>query len=119
IERTVFYNLPEARPQVDVRCALVAGSAGEGRFAGAPVQKRTLSELVQGPVDFLKIDVDGGELELLGGASSVIDASRPAVMIETTPETHEPVVRWFTGRRYAPARVFDHGGYRNVVLLPS
>jgi len=119
IERTVFYNLPDARPQVDIRCALVAGGSGDGRFAGAPVQKRTLAELVPGPVDLLKIDVDGGELELLAGAAPVVEASRPAVMIETTPETHEPVVRWFTGRRYTLARLFDHGGYRNVVLLPK
>src|SRR4051812_18422261 len=101
IERTVFYNLPEARPQVDIRRALVAGATGDGRFAGAPVQKRTLAELAPGPVDFLKIDVDGGELDLLGGASTVIDTSRPAGMIETTPETHEAVVRWFTARRHA------------------
>ena len=64
---------------------------------------------------------DGGlsKVDLLAGASAVVDASRPAVMIETTPDTHEPVVRWFAGRRYTTARVFDHGGYRNVVLLPS
>jgi hypothetical protein len=119
IERTVFYNLPERRPQLDIHCALVAGKTGEGRFAGAPVQKHTLQELVPEPVDLLKIDVDGGEVDLLAGASAVIDESRPAVMIETTAETHQPVVSWFTNRRYGVSRVFDHGGYRNVVLLPE
>jgi hypothetical protein len=102
-----------------VQCAFVAGAGGEASFAGAKVARRTLADLVRGRVDLLKIDVDGGEVNLLKGGGEVIDTSRPAVMIETTPATHDPVVAWFTGRRYAVKRLFDHGGYRNVVLLPA
>ncbi len=120
IERTLFYNLPEPKPAVDVQCAFVSGtSGGEVTFAGAKVPRRTLAELVREPVDFLKIDVDGGEVHLLTGAASVIEASRPAVMIETTPTTHDAVVAWFTARQYGVRKMFEHGSYRNTVLLPA
>src|SRR5207253_2295025 len=110
IEHTVFYNLPENRPDVDVQCAFVGGAPGEATFAEQKVQRRTLADLVHGGVDFLKIDVDGGEVNLLTGAASVIEAYRPAVMIETTPLTHSKVIEWFTARRYTAKKVFDHGG---------
>ncbi len=119
IERTVFYNLPEPRPTVDVQCAFVAGAIGEGTFAGAKIQKKPLVDLVHGGVDFLKIDVDGGERHLLNGAVAVIETSRPAVMIETTPTTHQAVVAWFAERQYKTTKVFDRGSHRNVVLMPS
>ncbi|MHB1204512.1 MAG: FkbM family methyltransferase [Rhodospirillaceae bacterium] len=119
IERTVFYNLPDTRPEIDVRLAFVAAGTGENPFAGAKVPRRTLQDLAPGPVDFLKIDVDGGEIGLLAGAAPVIEASRPAVMIETTRDTHDDVLAWFGARRYHTNRVFDHGTHRNVVLLPQ
>jgi hypothetical protein len=119
IEHTVFYNLPETRPQVDIQCAFVGGAPGEVSFAGAKVQRRTLTDLVRGGVDFLKIDVDGGELNLLAGAAAVIETHRPFVMIETTPATHNNVAAWFEARRYATKKVFDHGGHRKLVLVPA
>jgi hypothetical protein len=119
IERTVFYHLPDSRPEIDVKLAFVAATTGEGRFGAAKVPRRTLQELTQGPVDFLKIDVDGGEMGVLAGAAPVIDASRPAVMIETARDNHDDVLAWFAARRYQTNRVFDHGAHRNVILLPQ
>lgn len=118
IEHTVSYNSAPARPAVTIHNAFVGTGVGEVTFAGAKVPMRPLADLVQGPVDFLKVDVDGGEESLLKGAAPVIEASRPVVMIETTPASHAAVEAWFAARRYAVTRVFDHGGYRNVVLAP-
>lgn len=120
IERTVSYNCGgiQPRPLVQIHTAFVSAGAGEVTFAGAKVPMRPLADLVQGPIDFLKIDVDGGEESLLKGAASMIDASRPIVMIETTPATHASVESWFTDKHYAVRRLFDHGDYRNVILTP-
>jgi hypothetical protein len=120
IRRTAACNLP-ARPAPDIviQCAFVGGRAGTVTFAGADVPQRPLADLVAGPVDFLKIDVDGGEVALLAGADAVIETHRPAVMIETTPATHDPVCAWFQSRRYDMRRVFDHGSHRNVVFTPA
>lgn len=119
IERTVFYNLPDTKPEIDVRLAFVADGTGESHFAGAKVPRRTLQELAPGPVDFLKVDVDGGEMGLLAGATPVIEASRPAVMIETSRDSHDDVLAWFGAKRYQTNRVFDHGAHRTVVMLPQ
>ena len=116
IERTVAYN--DAGSRVNIHNAFVGGEDGEMSFAGAKVPMRSLDALIQGPVDCLKIDVDGGEDKLLMGAGTVIETSRPIVMIETTPATHGAVAAWFAARHYTVQRVFDHGDYRNVVLTP-
>lgn len=121
IRANVGHNLdPLKAPEVTLHTAFVGAQAAEGvPFAGVKVPQKPLRDLVQGPVDFLKIDVDGGELGLLEGAASVIETHRPAVMIETTPATHDPVIAWFTARQYKVLRVFDRGDYRNVVLSAS
>lgn len=118
IERTVAANASLPAPRVEVHCAYAAGRDGDHMFAGAPVPKRALAGLISGPVDFIKIDVDGGEIALLKGAEPLFEASKPAVMIETTPRTHEAVAAFFTARGYTARRVFDRGDYRNMVLTP-
>ena len=47
-----------------------------------PVRGAPLDDLVDSKVDFIKIDVEGMELEVLEGAARVIAASRPKIMIE-------------------------------------
>ncbi|TAL01591.1 MAG: hypothetical protein EPO08_10070 [Rhodospirillaceae bacterium] len=121
MRRSAACNLaPGPAPEVVIHCAFVGESVAEAvTFAGARVPQRSLADLVSGPVDFLKIDVDGGEVALLKGAATVIEQYRPPVMIETTSTTHEPVVAWFEARKYAVRRVFDHDSYRNVVVMPT
>ena len=67
-------SLPDSRPEIDVKLVFAAAAPGESRFAGAKVPRRALQEIVQGPVGFLKIDVDGGEMSLLAGAAPLIEA---------------------------------------------
>src|SRR5262249_4822558 len=110
MRRSAAFNLaPGPAPEVVIQCAYVGGRAADAvTFAGGRVPQRSLGDLVNGGVDFLKIDVDGGEVALLAGAAAVIEAHRPSVMIETTPTTFEPVKTWFAERRYDLRKVFDH-----------
>ena len=43
--------------------------------------------VIDAPVDFIKIDVEGGELDVLRGASELIDRDRPLISIEFGPKT--------------------------------
>ncbi len=54
---------------------LVAAEAGS-------IQTAPLDQLLEGEVDFMKIDVEGMELEALEGAARIIARSRPKIMVE-------------------------------------
>lgn len=58
-------------------------------------------------LDFVKIDVEGGELHVLHGAARTVERFRPAMFIEieerhTARYDHSPgdVVAWLTARGY-------------------
>lgn len=46
------------------------------------VRRLKLDELDLGPIGFIKIDVEGHELEVLRGAANVLQRDRPALLIE-------------------------------------
>lgn len=58
-------------------------------------------------LDFLKIDVEGGELHVLRGGEKTVDVCRPTMLIEIEARhidryayTPDDVVRWLTSRGY-------------------
>jgi hypothetical protein len=56
---------------------------------------RTLDELCRNGVvralDFIKCDVEGSELEVLQGASELLNAARPGLLLEVSKEASEGV----------------------------
>jgi len=80
------------------------------------VEQRSLDDLLseQGiaQIDFLKIDVEGAELDLLEGSRQVLDASpraRLVVEIHARPDTIDacPVHRWLRERGYSIAALHE------------
>jgi len=65
-----------------VRHVLLGPSAGQTSFLGGVVDIVTLTDAVGGGADFVKIDVDGMEMEVLEGARGLLQRYRPKVMIE-------------------------------------
>lgn len=79
---------------------------GDGKVREIEVPLRTLDSLVDGPVDIIKIDVEGAELGVLRGASALLAASRPTIMFESGPEEvlghgKEALWRFLQERDYA------------------
>jgi hypothetical protein len=57
-----------------------------GDANGMPVDVVTLDSLpLDKPVSFIKIDVEGGELDVLKGAEKLLLKQHPALFIETQP----------------------------------
>ena len=119
IENTISYNVGnDPRPDVKVHNLFASNQSTKTRVGGKDVVTAGLDEIIRSPVDLIKVDVDGGEVNLLKGAENMIQDSRPLVMIETAPSTHDRVVAWFDGHSYTMDRVFDRGGYENVFFRP-
>lgn len=73
-------------------------------------------------VDFIKIDVEGHEIEVLKGAAATIEASRPIVLIELKKQHVKTVNDWFRNLDYKHCRLEDFNdvpGHRsNHIYVP-
>jgi FkbM family methyltransferase len=71
-----------------------------------PVQAITIDSLKLPRIDFIKIDVEGMELEVLAGAAQSIVSNKPALLVETIKADATTLCDWLTARDY---RVFHMG----------
>ncbi len=71
---------------------LVAGNFGATGFStdtkGGSYQALPLDERYQGECDFLKIDVEGMEVEVIRGAKNLLERCHPVIMAELWDEQH-------------------------------
>ena len=92
----------------------------EGRATGRDVNVPTerlddVWERAGSPaVSFLKIDTEGAELGVLQGAERLLDAERPALLIESRDARIEP---WLAARGYVASR--PHGFAPGNVLFEA
>jgi FkbM family methyltransferase len=74
----------------------------------ARVEQRSIDSLVQSkelpPPRYLKIDVEGAELQVLEGASATVERNHPDILIETHDRfvsgVHKACRQWLEGRGY-------------------
>jgi FkbM family methyltransferase len=66
----------------------------------AVVRKVALDEFNLPRVDFIKLDVEGMEMEALHGAEKTIKSSRPILLVEKIKSNGEELHRWFADRGY-------------------
>jgi FkbM family methyltransferase len=104
------------------------GSLNRNELPGAEqilekqVKVAPLDDFKIGSVDFIKIDVEGHEIEVLHGASATIENSRPIVLIELKTEHVEEADAWFRNLDYKHCRLedfIDATGHRsNHIFVP-
>jgi len=82
------------------------------------VELVTLSDVIDEPVDFLKIDVDGMEMEVIHGAQDLIKKSRPKIMIEVKNRYLDGFFGYMRGLNYVVKQQFNRGNHSNVFLIP-
>ncbi len=70
---------------------------------------------------FIKIDVEGGEYDVLIGAAKTIDKYKPRIVLATHgPELDEQCISWLTGKGYVTYAVNQpKGDKENVFIHPD
>lgn len=108
---------------------VVRGAAGLSRGVGdlvvgrltrdGPIPVMPLDELVDGgPVDFMKVDVEGMEFSVLAGAQAVIRTCRPLLLVETADRMEARLLEFCEEHRYRIERRFPGHNYTNYFLGP-
>src|SRR6201996_7363340 len=64
------------------------------------IRKLAIDEIGLPRVDFMKIDIEGMELEALEGARQTIEKSRPVMLIEKIKTDATQLVKWLEDRGY-------------------
>jgi len=98
------------------------GGLGATRFEADPggsVPVAPLDALVDSPVDFLKIDVEGMEMELLAGAMKLISRYRPILFIEVLDERVAAFMHWVDSNAYRVEKLFPDKTHCNYLLVPD
>jgi hypothetical protein len=111
--RRVFASNPRLRDRLSVLETTVAGTsdAAQGRLA--------LDEIAYSPEwfvpDFVKIDIDGGELDALRGAARLLAEHRPHLIVEThSRELELACAELLHAAGYAPSIVNNRGWLKDL-----
>jgi FkbM family methyltransferase len=95
---------------------------GAERLVEKDVKLATLDEFAFADVDFIKIDVEGHEVEVLKGAAKTIEKWRPIVLVELKKEHVQEVDQLFQPFDYKRCRLEDFNdvpGHRsNHIYVP-
>lgn len=98
------------------------GGLGAMRFAPDPqgsVPLSSLDKLVGGGVDFLKIDVEGMEMEVLAGAAASIARNRPTIFIEVLDDGVAIFMEWVDSNGYRIEKLFPDKTHCNYFVVPA
>jgi FkbM family methyltransferase len=74
----------------------------------------------EGDVRFIKIDVEGMELDVLAGAERLISRFRPTLAIEVAESHDDSFWKWLQAHRYQVVSVFfDYLHFKNYIAIPT
>jgi FkbM family methyltransferase len=122
---------------VDLSLVEQAVGATEGRLSGIPsvtaglgathfvpdpggeVAVAPLDNLPLGKVDFIKIDAEGMEMQVLAGAARLIAAQHPILYIEVVDEGVLEFMAWVDGNQYRVEKLFPDKTHCNYLLFPT
>jgi FkbM family methyltransferase len=134
--RAVLHIPVDARGREDHLKASIATGEDGAAVRRHEVEVRPLDSFDTASVRFIKVDVEGTELEVLAGAASTIARDRPVMLVELFVGHHDPrsaietICETYgydafvaTGQGLSPAMpIIDAGGKppsRNVIFKPA
>jgi FkbM family methyltransferase len=86
-----------------------------------PIRCAKLDDLpLDGDIAFIKIDVEGMEMEVLQGAEQIVSKFRPALAVEVELANADKFWRWAGARQYGVVNAFrDYLPVWNFLLIPT
>jgi FkbM family methyltransferase len=102
--------------------ASVVSHAVEGAAVDIEVEQTPLDKLNLPRVGFVKVDVEGFEMNVLEGAAGTIERDTPNVLVEAEnrhrPNAANDVIGWFAARGYKGYYLLD-GRWRSVATFDA
>ena len=83
------------------------------------VRSVPIDKLISADVNFIKIDVEGMEMEVLEGAAGLIQRWRPKLMVEVAKENRSQFLQWLETNSYAINREFIYVNATNIMVAPK
>lgn len=83
------------------------------------IRSTTLDSTIRGAVDFIRIDAESMELEVLEGAAHIIGESRPKIMIKVLNDHTDAFNQWLAANRYRMVRTFQYINAATLLIEPS
>jgi len=83
---------------------------------GKEVTVITLDELISEKVDFIKVDVQGKEIDALIGAKKLISSYQPDMLVEVAKNHIKDFRQFLEEVKYQMIKAFDHGRYVNFYI---
>ena len=97
----------------------VGGQVGRINLIGTEVEMTTLDAEVIEHVDFMKIDVDGMEIQLLEGARGLIERCKPRIMIEIGKANMPAFEAFLRTVGYVVRKRFERDVDTNCFIVPA
>jgi hypothetical protein len=76
-----------------------------------------LDSLPLGKVDFIKIDAEGMEMQVLAGAATIIAAQHPVLYVEVVDEGIGEFMAWVDRNGYRVEKLFPDKTHCNYLLV--
>jgi FkbM family methyltransferase len=111
-------------PRIGSNASFVSDDIDEiARGYGTIVPTFRLDQLIDGPIDVIKIDVEGAECRAVVGATSLITKHRPIVVTEiseamlrlVSKSSMRSYIEWFTTKGYSVSILDRNGGTPELV----
>jgi FkbM family methyltransferase len=110
-------RIGRATPSFSIRGGL--GATSMTSDPDGEIDVKTLDSMLSGPVDLLKIDVEGMEMSVLAGAEHMIRQSRPLIYIEIANANTPAFTQWLDAAGYRVERMFTDKAHANYLLAPK
>jgi FkbM family methyltransferase len=86
-------------------------------ITGGPIiNVESLDNIFTGNVNFIKIDIEGMESEVIKGATKTIKNSLPIILIEIS-KNHDEIYSFFKENEYEIYRIINHGNGNDYICL--